>query len=108
MNKSKESRYIPDNIYYMLYFISYRHFWGYYTIMHGRVYSPGYYTIDTRYFSESHLYDLNAKELIYSVQTESFDLPSTETLAHEQGKPIINDIVKKGFNREGIMGKAFQ
>jgi hypothetical protein len=62
--------------------------------MHGRIYEPGYYSESTKYFWESNLYDLNTKQLIYSVQTESFDPASTQSLAHEYGKLIVNSMIK--------------
>jgi len=41
------------------------------------------------------LYDLTSKELLYSVQTQSFDPASSELLAHEYGKMIVANMVKK-------------
>jgi len=94
LDKQKEQRYVPGEVYYSPYFIYQRNFWHYYNTMYGRIYTPGYYTTTTRYFWESNLYDLASRELIYSVQTESFDPASVETLAHEYGKAIVKDIVK--------------
>ncbi|HEY8894521.1 MAG TPA: hypothetical protein VIM79_06885, partial [Niastella sp.] len=62
--------------------------------MYNRVYGPGYYVTNTKYFWESNLFDVASKELIYSVQTESFDPASSESLAHEYGKLIVKDMVK--------------
>lgn len=95
LDKTKERNYIPSSIYYSPYSLYYRRFWGYYTTMYDRVYGPGYYTTDTRYFWESNLYDVRSKELLYTAQTQSFDPPSSESLAHEYGKVIANDMVKK-------------
>ena len=44
-------------------------------------YSRGYYSISTRYFWEDNFYDVATKELLYAVQTESFDPSSMESLA---------------------------
>lgn len=95
LDKTKEKNYIPSSIYYSPYSLYYRRFWGYYTTMYDRVYGPGYYNTDTRYFWESNLYDVRSKELLYTAQTQSFDPPSSESLAHEYGKVIANDMVKK-------------
>lgn len=95
LDKTQERKYVPANIYYSPYSMYYRRFWGYYTTMYDRIYGPGYYTINTRYFWESNLYDVNSKELLYTAQTQSFDPPSSENLAHEYGKLIVNDMVKK-------------
>jgi hypothetical protein len=94
LDKSKERYYVPGHINYSPYAIYNRHFWGYYNTMYSRIYSPGYYTTETRYFWESNLYDMSLKDLLYSVQTESFDPASSESLAHEYGKLIVNDMVK--------------
>ena len=61
--------------------------------MYDRFYEPGHYQADTKYFRESNFYDLGTKQLLYSVQTQSFD-PSTQSLAHEYGKLIVNNMVK--------------
>lgn len=96
LDKSKEQYYVPAqrqvyprSVYY------YRRFGGYYTTVFDRIYTPGYYVTDTKYFWESNLYDMNTKELIYSVQTESFDPNSSESLGHEYGKLIVDNMVKK-------------
>jgi hypothetical protein len=93
LDKAKEKYYVPVRVYYSPYIIYHRRFWGYYVTMYDRVYSPGYYSTNTKYFWESNLYDLSSKELMYSVQTESFDPASTEMLAHEYGKLIVRDMV---------------
>ena len=95
LNKSQERNYIPGHVHFSPYAIYQRRFYGYYTTIFDRIYSPGYYAISTRYFWESNLYDLETKELLYSVQTESFDPPSIESLGHEYGKLIVQDMVNK-------------
>lgn len=108
LDKEKERYYVPGELNFSPYFIYQRSFWGYYRTMYGRIYSPGYYTTTTRYFWESNLFDLTNtnKEWLYSVQTESFDPASIESLAHEYGKLIIKDIVKKQvlFKQEVVAG----
>ncbi len=109
LDKEKERYYVPGVVNYTPYAIYQRRFWGYYRTMYGRIYSPGYYTSSTRYFWESNLYDLNSKELLYSVQTESFDPASLEGMAHEYGRLIVKDIVKKKVlnKQEGMAGDNF-
>ena len=94
LNKTKEKYYVPARVYYSPYIMYHHHFWGYYNTMTARIYSPGYYTYDKKYFWESNLYDMNTKELIYSVQTESFNPNSSEQLAHEYSDLIINNMSK--------------
>lgn len=96
LDKSKERYFVPGtgNIVYPPYGGYYRRFWGYYTTTYDRVFAHGYYVTNTKYFWESNLYDLASKELVYSVQTESFNPASSESLAHEYGKLIVKDMVK--------------
>jgi hypothetical protein len=94
LDKTRERYYVPGRVYYTPYNTYYRRWWGYYSTMYDRIYEPGYYTENTKYFWESNLYDVNSKELLYSVQTQSFDPASAESLAHEYGKLIVNDMVK--------------
>jgi hypothetical protein len=94
LDKTKERYYVPGRVNYTPYTIYNRHWWGYYSTMYGRIYEPGYYEVSTKYFWESNFYDLGTKQLLYSVQTESFDPGSAQSLAHEYGKLIINSMVK--------------
>ncbi len=95
LNKTSERFYVPGRITYTPYTPYYNRWWGYYTTLNRRVYTPGYYVTDTDYFWESNLYDAVSKELVYSVQTKSFNPASTESLAHEYGQLIVSDMVNK-------------
>jgi hypothetical protein len=107
LDKTRERYYVPGHISYSPYGIYYDRFWGYYNTMYGRIYSPGYYEVSTRYFWESNLYDITSNELIYSVQTESFDPANTEMLGHEYGRMIIKDMVKKKvLTKKGMLAKV--
>jgi hypothetical protein len=95
LDKEKERYYVPGRVYYTPYAIYHHRFWGYYNTMYSRVYSPGYYTTDTKYFWESNLYDLsNGTELMYSVQSQSFEPGSAKSLGHEYGQLIVKNMVK--------------
>ena len=96
LNKEKEKNYIPGRIYnYSPYGYYYNHFWGYRTALYYRIYEPGYYVINTRYFWESNLYDMSTQKLVYSVQTQSFDPANSESLAHEYGQLIIKNMIQQ-------------
>ena len=94
LDKTKERYYVPSRMYYTPYSIYYHDWWGYYSTMYGRIYEPGYYETSTKFFWESNFYALENKQLVYSVQTESFDPGSTQSLAHEYGKLIVSSMVK--------------
>jgi hypothetical protein len=106
LNKEKERYYVPGQPYYSPYVGYYRNFYGYYTTIYNRIYTPGYYVIDTKYFWESNLFDVTSKELIYSVQTESFDYTSSDIQAHEYGKIIVKDMIKNLLlNKKEVVAK---
>jgi hypothetical protein len=94
LDKTRERYYVPGKIYYSPYSIHSNNFWGYYSTMYGRIYEPGYYKENTKYFLESNLYDLRANKLVYSIQTQSFDPASVESLGHEYGRLIVKAMVK--------------
>jgi hypothetical protein len=39
---------------------------------------------------------MSKKQLLYSVQTQSFDLDNSNKLGHQYGQLIVNDMIKKG------------
>jgi hypothetical protein len=94
LDKEKERRYVPASVMYSPYNYYHRRFWGYYSTMNSRIYEPGYYAEQTNYFWESNLYDLESKELLYSVQTKSFDPGSAGSMGHAYGKLIVKDMLQ--------------
>jgi hypothetical protein len=99
LDKERERYYYHGYFYYSPFFYYYNNFWGYHMMMNSRVYQPGYYVNDTRYFWESNLYELKTGQLLYSIQTQSFDPSSTESMAHEYGEKISQAIVNSGAIR---------
>jgi len=95
LNKEKERQYIPGRVVYTPYAPYYNRFGRYYYSMFDRIYTEGYYTVDTKMFWESNFYDVKDKKMIYSAQTRSFDPGSKESLAHYYGVLIANSLVKK-------------
>jgi hypothetical protein len=95
LDKTKERYYVPGRVYYSPYTMYQGHFWRYSRTMYDRIYTAGYYATDTKYFWESNLYDLEANNLVYSSQSQSFDPATSESLGHEYGQMIVKDMVKK-------------
>lgn len=95
LDKARERTYQPGLAY------PYSPFWGYYSYMYGRIYDPGYVSIDTRFFWESNLYDVTTKKLLYSIQSQSFN-PSS---AGDMGKAYSKVVIKK-MTKEGLIAKA--
>ena len=97
LDKKKERKYIPGNIFFSPYGYYYNNFWGYRSALYNRIYEPGYYVTDTKYFWESNLYDMSNQKLVYSIQTESFDPSSTEKMGHEYGQIIVKDLIRNNI-----------
>ena len=60
-----------------------------------RIYEPGYYITETKYFWESNFYDMSTQSLLYSVQTKTFSPSSTESMGHEYGRMIVKHMQQK-------------
>jgi len=105
LSKEKERKYVPANIYASPYGYYRNHFWGYRTALYHRIYEPGYYVTDTKYFWESNLYEMNNQQLLYSVQTETFESANAALLGHEYGKLIAKDMVKQGVLTDNAIPK---
>ncbi|HVW15509.1 MAG TPA: hypothetical protein VHB54_16875 [Mucilaginibacter sp.] len=100
LDKEKEKSYVPGHIYYYSpYSYYYRHFWGYHTAIYRRIYEPGYYVTNTRYFWESNVYEMDTQKLLFSVQTQSFNPSDSESLGHEYGQLIVKSITEHGLLR---------
>lgn len=97
LDKQKERKYVPGNMYYSPYGYYYNRFWGYRTVLYQRIYEPGYYVTDTKYFWESNFYDMNNQKLLYSAQTETFDPANSESMGHEYGLIIAKNLVKQNI-----------
>ncbi len=94
LDKQKEKRFVHGTVAYY-YSSRYNRFWDYRGFLYQRIYEPGYYVTDTRYFWESNLYDMANQQLVYSVQTQSFDPSSTESMGHEYGQLIVKNMTKE-------------
>src|SRR6187401_440880 len=94
LNKEKETHYVPGRVKYTPYAPYHDRLDLYYYSMYDRIQTEGYYESATKIFWESNFYDRDSKKMIYSSQTESFDLGSRETLAHYYGVLLANNLVK--------------
>ena len=95
LNKEKEKQYIPGRVIHTPYAPYHDRLDLYYYTMYDRIQTEGYYESGTKIFWESNFYDRNSKKMIYSSQTESFDLGSKENLAHYYGALLANNLVKR-------------
>jgi hypothetical protein len=91
LDKARERNYQPGIAY------PYSPFWGYYSYMYGRIYDPGYTSVDTRFFWESNLYDVSSKKLLYSIQSESFNPSSAADMGKAYSKVVVKNMTKEGL-----------
>lgn len=105
LDKQKERKYVPGNLTFSPFGIYYNRFWGYRSVLYRRIYEPGYYVTDTKYFWESNLYDMSTQKLVYSAQSQSFDPATSESLGHEYGKLIIKDMQKQNILQQSVAVK---
>ena len=89
LDKRKERKYVAGQ------YVPQGSFWDYVGLRNARIYEPGYYITDTKYFWESNFYEMNDLSLLYSVQTKSFSPSSKESMSHEYGKMIVNNMEEK-------------
>ncbi len=94
LDKKKERKYVPSNPI---------RFWSHSRDFYDRIYTPGYFVTDTKYFWESNFYDMKTQQLLYSVQTTSFDPSDKESMAHEYGKMIVKNMVKQKILQQKIV-----
>jgi hypothetical protein len=107
LNKKKEKYYVPAKMQYTPYNMYQDQLWGYYRSLETRIESPGYYNETTRYFWESNFYDVASGQLVYSVQTQSFDPASTDALAHDYGERIVKNIIDNNVIKVKKVVKEF-
>jgi hypothetical protein len=83
VDKQSETRYVPGATMYAPfpgYGYGYR---GYYNYWSPMMYDPGYYTTDRTYFMEGDLFDVASENMIWSVQTESYNPSSIEKFSKD-------------------------
>ena len=95
LDKTKEENYQPGTSRLQPIGVYYNRFGRYYSTVYDRVYTPGYYTTSTDYFLESNLYDIKTGDLIYSIQTKSYDPSSATSLASDNSKKVVQDLKDK-------------
>ena len=100
LDKEKERHYVPGHVMYTPYVSYYGRFWGYRTVLVQRVYEPGYYISDTRYFWETNLYSLrDGQALLFSAQSKSFEPGDASSFGHQYARSIIGRMIDQGVLR---------
>lgn len=97
LDKQKERYYVPGKVNYTPYVQYQNRFYGYYRTMYTRVYDPGYFVENTKYFWESNFYSLEGKELLYSSQSQSFNPSDAQSMGEDYAKLIVKDLAKNNI-----------
>jgi hypothetical protein len=95
LDKKKEKYFIPAPVKYYSNLYYYNRIWNYNAIQADLISPKGEYAESIQYAWESILFDLQTLSPVYTAQTKTFDPASTETMAHEYGKLIVTNMVKK-------------
>lgn len=93
LEKKSEARYVPGMMYAPFPGYGYR-FRGYYGYWWPMMYDPGYYTTERTYSMEGNLFDARTDELIWSVQTESYNPESIERFSKGLTEVMMDQAMK--------------
>jgi len=94
---SDEERYVPPRADYAP-AMAYGGFYGsYYGSAYHRVYTPGYTVVDTVVSLETRVYSVNPKKLVWAGNTKSVNSASSETIAGELVKIVVDDMRSSGL-----------
>lgn len=102
LDSKTESRYVQGTVMYepYPYYPYYRGFGPYYSYWAPTVYSPGYYTTDHTYYIEGNLFDANSEDILWSVQSESYNPSNLDHFSENYSKLIISQLYE-----DGLLGK---
>lgn len=68
-------------------------FFGYYKTVADRLYTPGYYVNETKYYWQTNFYNLGTGMLVYTASSKSADPVSIEKMGNEYGRMIVKDMI---------------
>jgi hypothetical protein len=95
IDHKKGKFYVPATVKYYSNLYYYNRIWNYNTIQADLTAMKGQYEESTQFSWESILFDLQTLSPVYTAHTKSFDPASTEIMAHEYGKMIVENMVKR-------------
>jgi hypothetical protein len=92
----KAERYVgPEKTYVPLAY--YDRFTNYYYRTEAVVYKPGYFTLQTRYFLETNLYEIKGGKLIWSGRSYVFDPQDVERFVPKYAKKLFKEMLTAGI-----------
>jgi hypothetical protein len=94
---SDQERYVPPRADYAP-AMTYGGFYGsYYGSAYHRVYTPGYTVVDTVVSLETRVYSVNPDKLVWAGNTKSVNSASSESIAGELVKIVVDDMRSSGL-----------
>jgi hypothetical protein len=84
-----EKQYVP--------LVYYNRFGNYYHRTEVLVYKPGYFSLKTRYFLETNIYELKAGRLVWSGRSTVFDPQDVERFVPRYSKNLFKELQKTGI-----------
>jgi len=99
INREAESRYVPGFQTYAPYprFPYYRSFWRYYNYWYPYFHKPGYYRSENVYYIETNLFDAESEELIWSVQSKTYEQANLEIFSKDYAKEVVELMIREGI-----------
>ena len=84
-----ETKYVP--------LVYYDRFTNYYYRTEALVYKPGYFSLQSRYFLETNLYELKGGTLVWSGRSFAFDAQELERTLPSYAKKLFKELLKNGI-----------
>jgi hypothetical protein len=102
-----ESHYVPGQTSYQPYptYGYYNRFPVYYSNYYGQVETPGYFVNDKVYFIECNLFDVSSQEILFSIQSKTYNPSDIETISKAYCKEVCKLLEKEGIIKRAKKGK---
>lgn len=84
-----------------------RIFYDYQKQISADIEQEGYYATRTFYYWETNVYRVRDQKLLYSARTETVDPKFSDRFAHDYGRLILDDMVRKGVFIKPIQPNPF-
>ena len=99
LDSKTQTRYVPGTVSYAPYptYGYYGGFGAYYGYRAPTVYSPGYYTTDNIYYMEANLFDVKNENILWSVQTKTYNPSNLSTFSSSYCYTIIDQAYYDGL-----------
>lgn len=98
-DKETTTRYVPGSTGYYspMGYGYYGNFYGYYSGFYPMAYDPGYYQEDKIYYVETHLYDSETEELMWSAQSKTYNPSNSEDFVRGYTQALADKLIKDGI-----------